>query len=218
MYYKIDIYFDFFIRILIACICGFLIGFERENRHKFAGVRTHTIVALGACIGMIISKYGLADSAEFDAARVAAQIVSGIGFLGAGIIFVYNNNVTGLTTAAGIWTTSLIGMAFGAGMYFIGIISSFIILILQTFLYKGEFMKFHYMVYTVIIESKISDTVNYIDKYIENIRIEKESYNLTYDNEKFILSFQFIAKDCKEKEDFIKFLESVKGIDNFKIY
>ena len=158
------------------------------------------------------------DYAEFDAARVAAQIVSGIGFLGAGIIFVYNNNVTGLTTAAGIWTTSLIGMAFGAGMYFIGIISSFIILILQTFLYKGEFMKFHYMVYTVIIESKISDTVNYIDKYIENIRIEKESYNLTYDNEKFILSFQFIAKDCKEKEDFIKFLESVKGIDNFKIY
>lgn len=79
-------------------------------------------------------------------------------------------------------------------------------------------MKFHYMVYTVIIESKISDTVNYIDKYIENIRIEKESYNLTYDNEKFILSFQFIAKDCKEKEDFIKYLESVKGIDNFKIY
>ena len=79
-------------------------------------------------------------------------------------------------------------------------------------------MKFHYMVYTVIIESKISDTVNYIDKYIENIRIEKESYNLTYDNEKFILSFQFIAKNFKEKEDFIKFLESVKGIDNFKIY
>ncbi|MSS77733.1 MgtC/SapB family protein [Anaerococcus sp. AGMB00486] len=133
-YYSITTYLDFFARIIISCICGFIIGSERETKRKFAGVRTHTIVALGSCVAMIVSKYGFYDSQNFDAARIAAQIVSGIGFLGAGVIFVKNNGVTGLTTAAGIWTTSIIGMSFGSGLYPIGITATFLIIIFQLFI------------------------------------------------------------------------------------
>ena len=89
------------VRILVAAVLGAMIGFERKNRNKIAGVRTHAIVALGAALMMVVSKYGFYDMAEYDASRVAAQIVSGVGFLGAGIIFVRNNSsVSGLTTVS----------------------------------------------------------------------------------------------------------------------
>ena len=89
---------EFFLRILTAAVCGIVIGYERENRNKEAGIRTHAIVALGAALIMIVSKYGFSDIQNYDASRVAAQIVSGIGFLGAGIIFIRNRAVSGLTT------------------------------------------------------------------------------------------------------------------------
>ena len=104
------------LRILFAGLLGAAIGFERKNRNKLAGVRTHAIVALGAALMMVVSKYGFPDVDKFDASRVASQIVSGVGFLGAGIIFVKNNtSVSGLTTAAGIWATAGVGMSMGAG-------------------------------------------------------------------------------------------------------
>ena len=86
---------EFFLRILTAAVCGIVIGYERENRNKEAGIRTHAIVALGAALIMIVSKYGFSDIQNYDASRVAAQIVSGIGFLGAGIIFIRNRAVSG---------------------------------------------------------------------------------------------------------------------------
>ena len=107
---------EFFLRILTAAVCGIVIGYERENRNKEAGIRTHAIVALGAALIMIVSKYGFSDIQNYDASRVAAQIVSGIGFLGAGIIFIRNRAVSGLTTAAGIWATAGVGMAVGSGI------------------------------------------------------------------------------------------------------
>ena len=102
-------------RIIIAGICGGIIGYERKNRNKEAGIRTHMIVALGASLIMIVSKYGFADilgeqGIALDPSRIAAQIVTGVGFLGAGMIFMRKNTISGLTTAAGIWATSAIGM------------------------------------------------------------------------------------------------------------
>ena len=88
----------------------------RKNRNKSAGIRTHAIVAMGSALMMVVSKYGFADIAEigkFDGSRIAAQVVSGVGFLGAGIIFVRNNLVSGLTTSAGIWATAGVGLAMG---------------------------------------------------------------------------------------------------------
>lgn len=132
---------EYILRILVACICGIVIGYERENRNKEAGIRTHAIVALGAALIMVVSKYGFGDIVEYDASRVAAQIVSGIGFLGAGIIFVRNNAVSGLTTAAGIWATSGVGMAIGSGLYFVGIIIAVLIVFIQFLLHKQFILK-----------------------------------------------------------------------------
>ena len=131
---------EYLLRLLISVICGFAIGFERKNRNKEAGIRTHVIVALASCLMMIISKYGFNDllnagDARFDGSRIASQIVSGIGFLGAGMIFVHKNSIKGLTTAAGIWATSGIGMAIGAGLYLIGTVTTVLVVFLQVFLH-----------------------------------------------------------------------------------
>jgi putative Mg2+ transporter-C (MgtC) family protein len=105
----------------LALVLSAAIGLEREIRQKHAGLRTHTLVGVGAALFMLISKYGFTDVLEprlvvLDPSRVAAQIVTGVGFLGAGLIFVRRNSVRGLTTAAGIWVTAAIGSAAGAGL------------------------------------------------------------------------------------------------------
>ncbi len=121
----------YLLRIAIACLCGGIIGIERTLRQKDAGFRTHLIVALGSALMMVISKYGFNDSPDFDAARVASNIITGISFLGAGMIFVKGMNIRGLTTAAGIWSTSAVGMAIGSGLYITGIVSTVLIVIIQ---------------------------------------------------------------------------------------
>ena len=107
------------LNILLAVVLGFAIGYERKLRYKEAGIRTHTIVCAGSALIMVVSKYGFGDSVEADASRVAAQIVAGVGFLGAGIIVYRKHEVHGLTTAAGVWATAGVGMAAGAGLYVI---------------------------------------------------------------------------------------------------
>jgi len=106
---------SFILRIIVAGLLGGMIGLEREIRAKEAGLRTHFIVALGSALFMIISQY--AFTGRFDGARVAAQVVSGIGFIGAGVIIFQKNAVRGVTTAAGLWVAAAIGLACGAGMY-----------------------------------------------------------------------------------------------------
>ena len=108
---------EYLASVLLAVVLGFAIGYERKLRYKEAGIRTHTIVCAGSALIMVVSKYGFGDSVDADASRVAAQIVSGIGFLGAGIIVYRKHEIHGLTTAAGVWATSGVGMAAGAGMY-----------------------------------------------------------------------------------------------------
>lgn len=139
----------YILRMIIAGLCGFVIGVERRNRSKEAGVRTHCVVACASALMMIISKYCFADMPigadgfrGADGARIAAQVVSGIGFLGAGMIFVHKNTVTGLTTAAGIWATSGIGLAIGGGMYIVGVAATCIIVFVQIILHKDlSFLK-----------------------------------------------------------------------------
>ena len=133
----------YLIRIVVAGICGTIVGLERKNRSKEAGIRTHFVVACGAAIIMVISKYAFFDvigeefasEVRLDPSRVASSIASGIGFLGAGMIFVHKGSITGLTTAAGIWATSGIGMAIGAGMYVLGIGATVVILCAQLLLH-----------------------------------------------------------------------------------
>ena len=132
---------DFFARILLACLCGACIGFERSKRLKEAGIRTHIIVCCAASLLMIVSKYGFADLTDAagivfngtrgaDPARIAAQVVSGISF------FKNGNTIKGLTTAAGIWATAGIGLAIGSGMFVVGIFSTVVIAVLQIIMHR----------------------------------------------------------------------------------
>lgn len=112
--------------LLLALVLSAVIGFERELRQKSAGLRTHTLVGVGAALFMLVSKYGFGDVLRpgdivLDPSRVAAQIVSGIGFIGAGVIFVRRDAVRGLTTAAVVWVTAAVGMACGAGLPWLAI-------------------------------------------------------------------------------------------------
>lgn len=125
----------YLLRILIAALCGGAIGIERTLRQKDAGFRTHVIVALGASLMTVVSKYGFFDLVDTgisaDATRIASNIITGVSFLGAGMIFVKGANIKGLTTAAGIWATAAVAMALGAGLYFTGILSTVVIILIQ---------------------------------------------------------------------------------------
>lgn len=125
---------NFAVRLLVAGVLGAVIGLEREYRAKEAGYRTHFLVSLGSALMMIVSKYGFADiladaGVGLDPSRIAAQVVSGIGFIGAGTIIIQRQFVRGLTTAAGVWATAGIGLAVGAGMYSLGVAATILTLV-----------------------------------------------------------------------------------------
>lgn len=166
-----------FIRLLVSVLLGVLIGFERTNRYKEAGIRTHAIVALGSCLLMILSKYGFPESINADHSRIAAQVVTGIGFLGAGMILVRKNTVSGLTTAAGIWTTSAVGMTIGAGMYFIGISTALLIIIVQLVFHTKWFSRFDRSNDTFMVNCNVTLIREIID-YIKSLNIEIIMYRV----------------------------------------
>ena len=135
---------EYLIRITLAALCGGIIGYEREKRLKNAGIRTHILVSMSAALMMVISKYGFNDVLSnvgigIDASRVAASVVSAIGFLGAGVIFVRKENTIGVTTAAGLWSTVGLGLAIGAGMYVTGTVFTFMVLAIQLLLHNRRF-------------------------------------------------------------------------------
>ena len=125
---------EFVIRLVVAGAMGALVGLDREYRAKEAGNRTHFLVSLGSALIMIVSQYGFTEvlgkeGIGLDPSRIAAQVVSGIGFIGAGTIILNKQIVRGLTTAAGIWATAGIGLAIGAGMYGLGVSATILTLI-----------------------------------------------------------------------------------------
>lgn len=129
------------IRMLMSSLCGAAIGLERSKRQKDAGIRTHILVCLGATVVMLVSKYGFNDILEpstitLDPSRLASNVITGISFLGAGVIFVKNMSIKGLTTAAGIWVTAGVGLALGAGMYTIGLAATIYMLVFQFILHR----------------------------------------------------------------------------------
>lgn len=168
---------EYIFRIILAGICGMVIGIERKNRSKEAGIRTHFVVACGAAIMMIVSKYAFFDviskgiyegvEVRLDPSRIASTIASGIGFLGAGMIFVHKNTITGLTTAAGIWATSGVGMAIGSGLYVIGVVATIVILIAQIVLHLN--FRWVKMPKTKMLVVKNVDEENYQEHMVEEL-------------------------------------------------
>ena len=181
-------------RLFLAGFCGVIIGLERRNRSKEAGIRTHFVVACGAALMMIVSKYaffdviktGLIEGADIrlDPSRIASTIASGIGFLGAGMIFVHRNTITGLTTAAGIWATSGVGMAIGSGLYYIGICAAILIVLAQILLHMNlQWKKMPKTKILVIRDVKEENYQETITSYLRERSIFVRDVAIDYDRE-----------------------------------
>lgn len=179
---------EFVLRLVISCICGGAVGYERSRRRKEAGIRTHILVALGASMMMIVSKYAFFDVLAYrditvDASRIAANVITGISFLGAGVIFVRGVSIRGLTTAAGIWTTAGAGLAIGGGLYIVGIATTILVLAIQIVMHN-TLRKWDGPVYetiSVTFYEELTDGLSLIKRelatrniLIHNIRMEKQ--------------------------------------------
>ncbi len=206
-------YLEMIGRILLACVCGIAVGIERNTRSKEAGIRTHCIVACASALMMIISKYGFFDLVEssyiyasdvrLDPSRMAQGIVTGVGFLGAGLIYLQRGMIKGLTTAAGVWAVSGIGMAIGAGMYVIGVAATVIVLLAQIILHTkrllvSKYKTKNFRIYGVCEEgfqSKVEESLDSMDISIIDVSVfENENGSIDY---AFLLE---LPKTIKEEE------------------
>ncbi len=215
-------YAEFLIRLVISCLCGACIGFERTKRLKEAGVRTHIIVCCAAAMMMLVSKYGFTDLTSgtgnlfsgdrgADPSRIAAQIISGVSFLGAGIIFRNGNSVRGLTTAAGIWATAGIGLAIGAGMYVIGVAGTLIIAVIQIIMHKFTVGADSMIIGTIVC--KVTDAEKFhvaLDNYLKRNKMQVIATKVNYD-ESNGQTYQFTMRMNADLtvDDLTAFLESL---------
>ncbi|WP_096438111.1 MgtC/SapB family protein [Alteribacter populi] len=169
------------LRLLLAAVLGGLIGIEREYHHHPAGFRTHLLVSVGSCLIMLLAFFGFdayiatkdPEIITFDPSRLAAYVVSGIGFLGAGTILVQGYTVRGLTTAASIWVVAGIGLSVGAGMYFSASIATIIVILSLFLLGKVDLFvlnRSEKKIVYVMVEEKHSELSTLIQK-LESLRI-----------------------------------------------
>ena len=202
-----DIFWDFALRLFVAGAMGVLIGLEREYRAKEAGYRTHFLVALGSALMMIVSQYGFmevlkTDLIRLDPSRIAAQVVSGIGFIGAGTIILQKQIVRGLTTAAGIWATSGIGLAVGAGMSAVGISATLLVLLgLETLSYFFKSIGLRNMMIDFSTDDK--EAIKRVSKKFNTRNYVVVSYEMTeaYTNGKNVYHVSMVVKAKRMNEE-----------------
>ncbi|MGJ3808149.1 MgtC/SapB family protein [Lactiplantibacillus argentoratensis] len=210
---------EWVLRLFVAAICGGAVGYERKVRLKTAGIRTHMLVAVGAALFMIISKYGFFDltshttDISLDPSRVAAQVVTGIGFIGAGAIMTINHKIDGLTTAA-------IGLAIGADMYVIGIAGTLCILITQTIVRRIKALKRYPNRTMIRLQVTFTGKLNDMDALPKRLQIIGSSNVrmriLAYKPDSFSLEMQIRLIRRTDPDDFImkmSNLADVKKID-----
>lgn len=212
---------DWLLRIVVAAICGAIIGYERAIQRKSAGVRTHIVVAIASALFMIVSKYGFADllnmhGIALDPSRIAAQIVTGISFIGAGTILVRREQISGLTTAAGVWAVAAIGMAVGAGMYAIGILTTIFLFFVQ--------MIFHddILINKIIVHVRFNIQIEAVNKphILPQIKEELEENQveniyvkiLDVSDEKIVFNVDGIINHKKDENDIIMALRKYPDI------
>lgn len=217
---------EFILRIVTATILGMVVGIERSSRSKEAGIRTHCIVAMTAAVFMVLSKYAFMDLVVdgsmgirgADPARITAQVVSGISFLGAGIIFkTGHSTIKGLTTAAGMWATAGIGMAVGAGLYWVGISATILVLVTQIFFhrlpsYVGQSEQ-HLHLRTLYQEEVLADLHELMVRHncvIDNSSIHREKGE-------FEMHLSLRSSPAIEHEDVLAFMQSHAGVREMDI-
>ena len=197
------------LRLLVAALLGGLIGYERELRAKNAGVRTHILVALGAALFMIISQHGFSDAAKFDAARIAAGVVTGIGFIGGGIIM-KKKHVSGLTTAASLWVTGAVGLSVGCGMVELAVLCTILVLICLEALNFYAFRLGGKEV-TAVLSSPdapaLTEAVKALGKQVKNISISRKEGG--YEAE--------LSLNVPKRESTLKILERLSALPGVQV-
>lgn len=216
---------ELLVRIAVGGLCGAAIGLERSIRQKEAGIRTHCIVALAAALFMVLSKYAFTDLESFsgirgaDPSRIASNIVSAIGFLGAGIIFRRGDAVKGLTTAAGIWATAGIGMCIGSGFYTVGIAATLLVLgvniCLHKWLFRLEAMSTSEFSFVMLDHP---DILNDLKEQLDKHKIQVQSLDMCK-GEDGTVKVRIMARVAKNAalNDFLAFLNQNEGIRNFSV-
>lgn len=205
-------------KLLLSLILGSIVGLERKRKGQPAGIRTFALISMGATLAMIISIYVpqeyLGHVANGDPSRIAAQVLSGIGFLGAGAIIQMKGSVRGLTTAAGIWMIAAIGLAIGVGMYFIAIIATLFILFILLQLEKIEH-KVSLGSESRIIRMKIGKIIENVDDYRNSLKqsnIHLSSVYVEYDYALQITYLNLVIL-AKEKTDYITLISNLSHIN-----
>lgn len=208
------------IRLLLASLFGALIGIERERKDWAAGLRTHMMVCVGACLIMLVSTFGFSDilgtkDVTLDPSRIAAQVVSGIGFIGAGaILFVKGGIIRGLTTAAGVWTVAAIGLATGSGMYFAAGATTFIALIILWGLKPVElkfFNKFRHMSLKIIAETD-ANHAELLKKLLTNENLKITSFNLEKEEGNFVFQLNVANVEVNKLDGLVNMLKDDPAI------
>lgn len=214
---------EWIVRLVVAGVLGALVGFEREKRFKEAGFRTHFLVAVGSALAMIVSKYGfydvLGDDIKLDPSRIAASIVSGVGFLGAGTILVQRQSVRGLTTAAGLWAVAGIGMTVGAGMYIIGVCGTALVLLgleVLNRMFKSIFPKFH----KLSIQIKSNEAVPNIIDSLTDQQLSVTTYQVrvkgTDSEPVYSVHFQLKTNRTIDDNQILKALQALPEVESVK--
>lgn len=207
---------EFIFRVFVAALLGGMIGFEREYRAKEAGLRTHFLVAMGSALFMIVSQYGfnavLGTSITLDPSRVAAQVVSGIGFIGAGTIIFQKHVIKGLTTAAGLWVTSAIGLACGSGLYLLSVASTLLVLLcLETIFFI--LMRIGSRTISVTISTTEREKIKKVVNQLREDCVTMDSYEMKRHGELFVVSMELKVKRNNYRNRIIEFMDKFDGVD-----
>jgi len=217
-------------RLLLAALLGGIIGWERERKNKQAGIKTHMLVSLGSALIMLISIYGFGNelldhpNARFDPARLAAQVVSGIGFLGAGAILRRSNHViSGLTTAATLWLVAGIGLSVGAGFYWAAVITIGIVVIVLPLinLFETRFNLFKRYGTLKIVMAERPQNMESIPEILDKQRIDIEQMVMkeeTVDNNKgVVFDFRITTTKKKGTVDLFKQIWELEGVKEVRL-
>jgi putative Mg2+ transporter-C (MgtC) family protein len=212
--------YEIFLRLTAALVAGSAIGFERERDSQPAGLRTHMILAVGAALVMIMS-INIAVRFGSDPARLAAQVVSGIGFLGAGAILRYGLNIKGLTTASTLWTTAMVGMAIGYGYYLVALFAVTIMLIVLTLVERFEKKFVRVNVFrTVVIEVNDREGIlREVRKTLAQIADAIVTFNVQKSVKNQRMRLEIVARFNRgeELEDMMEVMSSIEGVRSIKI-
>ncbi|MEI2823959.1 MAG: MgtC/SapB family protein [Chitinophagaceae bacterium] len=211
---------EILIRLSLAALFGALIGLERERKNWTAGLRTHMMVCVGACLIMIVSAFGFADilgtpNVTLDPSRIAAQVVSGIGFIGAGtILFSKQGTVHGLTTAAGLWTVAAIGLATGSGMYFSAGATTVIALIILWALLPLEhlFSKKYNNRSLKIVTNSNADQAAIMNLIILKPGLKIQSFTLDKNEHEHIYQVKLENSDSSRLDEITNALKDIAGV------